>query len=123
MRFLADENFPLRGVEFLVALGYEVAAIILESPGVPDEQVLSRAARERRVLLTFDRDFGRLFYRTGAPVPEGVVNFRLDPTYPEEIEEYLLALLNRGGAPLPGRLTVVERDRVRQRKLPGTGRA
>ncbi len=60
---------------------------MLDSPGIPDEQVLSRATREDRVLLTFDRDHGRLLYRTGAPVPEGVVYFRFEPTYPEETVE------------------------------------
>jgi predicted nuclease of predicted toxin-antitoxin system len=120
VRFLADENFPLRGVELLAAVGHEIAAIILESPGLPDEQVLSRAAREDRVLLTFDRDHGRLLYRTGAAVPEGVVYFRFDPAYPEEPAEYLLVLLERPELSLPGMLTVAERDRVRQRPLPGS---
>lgn len=118
MRFLADENFPLRGVEILTAAGHDVAAIMLDSPGIPDERVLSRAAHEARVLLTFDRDHGRLLYRTGAPVPEGVVYFRFDPTYPEETVEYLLALLEQSESSIPGKLTVVERDRVRQRPLP-----
>ena len=122
MRFLADENFPLQGVELLATVGYEVATIILESPGLPDEQVLARAAREDRVPLTFDRDFGRLLYRTGAPIPEGVVYFRFDPAYPEEIVEYLLTLLDRSESTILGKLTVIERDRIRQRPLPGTGR-
>jgi predicted nuclease of predicted toxin-antitoxin system len=118
VRFLADENFPLRGVELLTAAGHDVAAVILESPGMPDEQVLSRAAREDRMLLTFGRDHGRLLYRTDAPVPRGVVYFRFDPAYPEEPAEYLLALLERSVPSLPGMLTVAERDRVRQRPLP-----
>ena len=68
--------------------------------------------------MTFDRDHGRLLHRTGAPVPEGVIYFRFDPTYPEETVEHLLTLLEQIESSIPGMLTVVERDRVRQRPLP-----
>ncbi len=119
MRFLADENFPLRSVGLLVAAGHDVAAVILESPGIPDEQVLSRAVREDRVLLTFDRDHGRLLYRTDAPVPTGVVYFRFDPAYPEEPAEYALNILEQTGHNLSGSFIVVGRDRARRRPLPG----
>ena len=81
-----------------------------------------RAAHEARVLLTFDRDHGRLLYRTGAPVPAGVVYFRFDPTHPEEPAEYLLTLLGKPEPRIFGTLTVAERDRVRQRPLPGADR-
>jgi len=120
VRFLADENFPLRGVELLATAAHEVAAVILESPGLPDEQVLLRAVREVRILLTFDRDYGRLLYRTGVSVPGGVVYFRFDPAYPEEPAETLLTLLEQSQSSIFGRLTVVERDRIRHRPLPRT---
>ena len=123
MRFLADENFPLRGVELLASVGHEVATIILESPGLPDEQVMLRAVREDRVLLTFDRDHGRLLYQTGMAVPEGVVYFRFDPDYPEEPVEYLLALLEQPEPSIFGMLTVVGRNGIRQRPLPGDTRS
>ena len=120
MKFLADENFPLPSVHALSAAGHDVAAVVLESPGAPDEFVLMRAVREERVLLTFDRDYGRLLYRYGLPTPGGIVYFRFVPASPEEPAEYLLALLERPEPSLPGMLTVAERDRVRQRPLPGT---
>jgi predicted nuclease of predicted toxin-antitoxin system len=119
LRFLADENFPLAGVRLLLAAGYDVFAIILESPGTPDEQVLLRASREDRVLLTFDRDHGRLLYRSDAPIPAGVVYFRFDPAYPEEPAEHLLTLLDKPEPRILGMLTVAERNRARQRPLPG----
>lgn len=121
MRFLADENFPLRSIELLANSGQEISAIIRETPGLSDEQVLSRAVRQGRVLLTFDRDHGRLLYRASVPAPEGVVYFRFDPAYPEEPAEILLALLDQSASSILGMFVVVERDRVRQRPLPSTG--
>ena len=120
MKFLADENFPLPSVSILSAAGHDVVAVVLESPGVADEDVLERAVREERILLTFDRDYGRLLYRQNAPVPEGLVYFRFVPSSLEEPAEYILALLERPVPSLPGMLTIAERDRVRQRPLPRT---
>ena len=98
--------------------GHDVAAIATEEPGLPDEQVLSRAFREERIILTFDRDYGRLLYEVGLPSPTGVVYFRLVPSSLEEPAEYLLVLLRRAHFSVSGMLTVVERDRVRQRPVP-----
>ena len=47
-----------------------------------------------RVVLTFDRNYGRLhFGETGKPVPPGIVYFRFDPSPPEEPVELLLGML------------------------------
>jgi len=119
LRFIADENFPLPSIRLLSAAGHDVAAVALESPGASDEAVLKRAVRERRILLTFDRDYGGLLYRRGSQPPEGIVYFRFAPTRPAPRAEYLYALLEQTGISLSGKLTVAEKDRVRQRPLPG----
>jgi predicted nuclease of predicted toxin-antitoxin system len=115
VRFLADENFPLPSVHRLREAGLDVAAIAAEEPGLPDEQVLSLAFGEDRIILTFDRDYGRLLYEVGLPPPTGVVYFRFVPSSLEEPAEYILG---RTDFSVSGRLTVAERDRVRQRPLP-----
>jgi hypothetical protein len=123
--FLADENFPLDAVNRLEQAGHDVTAIVRVSPGVPDEQILERAASEGRIILTFDRDYGQLLYgkaTDSSTVPAGIVYFRFDPSPPEEPAVYLLALLEQPGWSAIGKLTVVERDRVRQRPLPPADR-
>lgn len=84
MKFLADEDFPLPSVRSLSEAGHDATATASESPSISDEHVLKCAAREERILLTFDRDHGRLLYRHGAPIPEGVVYFRFVPSSLEE---------------------------------------
>ncbi len=118
MRFLANENFPRTSVNRLRELGYDIASVIEDSPGVPDFEVLERAADEERIILTFDRDYGELIYRLGMPSPAGVVYFRYVPLTPEEPAKDLLRLLNLEGVSLEGRFTVVERTQMRQRPLP-----
>jgi predicted nuclease of predicted toxin-antitoxin system len=120
VKFLADENFPLPSVRILSAAGHDIVAVVQDSPGVAHEVVLERAVREDRVLLTFDRDYGNLLYQRGLPPPAGIAYFRFVPSSLEEPAEYLLALLEHSELSLLGRLTVAERERVRQRPLPGT---
>jgi len=117
MRFLADENYPLPSVRRLRVQGHDVAAVILDAPGVSDEQVLKRAVQEGRIILTFDRDFGRLLFRSKLLPPIGIIYFRFHPASPEEPADLLLLLLAAGEISLTGQLTVVERQHVRQRPL------
>ena len=77
MRFLANENFPLDAVEVLRQNGHDVVWIRVESPGISDPEVLSRAQAENRILLTFDKDFGELAFRSKLPASVGVILFRI----------------------------------------------
>ena len=58
MLFLADENFPSAAVDALVRAGHDVVWIRMVAPGMSDTEVFRRAARESRIILTFDKDFG-----------------------------------------------------------------
>ena len=66
MRFLADENFPGDAVAALRSTGHDVTWVRTAMPGSADADILETAQRERRVLLTFDRDFGELAWRQRA---------------------------------------------------------
>lgn len=118
MRFLANENVPLVSVRLLRTSGHDVAAIAEDSPGAKDSEVLARANREQRIVLTFDRDYGELIYRLGLPSPAGIVYFRFDPSTPDEPAEHLLRMLRLSDLSLDSKFTVAGRDQVRQRPLP-----
>jgi predicted nuclease of predicted toxin-antitoxin system len=117
MRLLADENVPYPSVRALRAAGHEVESMSDIAPGTPDTEVLGRAQRQSQTLITFDRDFGELVYHRGAPVPPAIIYLRFDPADPEEPARLLLALFARAEIELPGRFTVADRERVRQRPL------
>ena len=118
MRLLANENFPLASVQLLRVAGHDVVAIIEDTPGISDTEVLAQAARESRIVLTFDRDYGELIYLRRLPMPSGVIYLCFDPITPQEPGEQVLALLTMAEIALEGKFTVAERDRVRQRLLP-----
>jgi predicted nuclease of predicted toxin-antitoxin system len=77
MQFLANENLPLDVVEAVRQIGHDVAWVRVDAPGSKDRDILHRAVVERRTLLTFDKDFGELAFKSGLPASCGVVLFRL----------------------------------------------
>jgi len=117
MDFVANENFPLFSVRLLRNAGHNVASIIEETPGATDSDILKRAQREKRIILTFDRDYGELIYRHRTFFAEGVVYFRFDPSTPGEPAKILLKVLEEGKVLLLGKFTIIERGRIRQRAL------
>src|ERR1700676_4997525 len=76
MRFLANENFPGAAVTSIRAAGHEVEWVRIAAPGMSDSDVLAWAARDERILLTFDKDFGELARASALPGMCGVVLFR-----------------------------------------------
>jgi hypothetical protein len=69
------------------------------------------------VIVTLDRDFGRLALRADLLRPAGVVLVRLVPGHPEALANVLLSLLERSDVAITSRLTVIGWGRVRQRPL------
>ncbi|MEH2401036.1 DUF5615 family PIN-like protein [Nostoc sp.] len=92
---MANENFSLPSVWLLRQAGYDVASVTEDSPGIEDTEVLTRAANEQRVILTFDRDYGELIYRLRLPSPTGVIYLRFRPHTPEEPATLLLNFTDR----------------------------
>ncbi|MFH1625781.1 MAG: DUF5615 family PIN-like protein [Pseudomonadota bacterium] len=117
MDFLANENFPLESIHLLRDANHDVASVMEDTPGAKDHEVLIRAQKEKRIVLTFDRDYGELLYRQSLSPPPGIIYFRFDPTTPVEPAEILLELSRVEKINLTGKFTVVERTRIRQRSL------
>lgn len=60
-RLLADENIHPELARLLLQASHDVVGVAeLELRGAADEDVLNAAIRENRILLTADKDFGRI---------------------------------------------------------------
>lgn len=118
MRFLANENFPLDAVEALRKAGHDVVWIRTEAPGSSDEEVLRQATAESRILITFDKDFGELAFRTGLPASCGIVLFRIQcPSSAHVAQVAVKALASRSD--WSGHFAVVEDSQIRIRPIRG----
>jgi len=117
MRILADENFPGDAVAALRERGYDVAWVQSDAPGISDEEVLSRAQAEGRILVTFDKDFGELAFRFGLPASNGIILFRISMPSPSQVARVAVAALE-SRTDWIGHFAVIEDDRIRMTPLP-----
>jgi predicted nuclease of predicted toxin-antitoxin system len=119
VRILANENFPGDAVLALTERGHDVAWVRSDAPGSSDRQVITRAQREQRILITFDKDFGELVFRSGLPASSGVVLFRIAAPSSAHVARVAVAALE-SRTDWAGHFAVVEDDRIRMTPLPGT---
>jgi predicted nuclease of predicted toxin-antitoxin system len=117
MEALANENFPAPSTRLLREAGWDVKSIKEDMPGISDEEVLRVAVTERRIILTFDRDYGELLFRYRHNPPPAVVYFRNKGDIPESAGKMLLEIIQRQQISLEGYFTVLEESGVRQRQL------
>ncbi len=120
MRFLADAGIAQRIVEWLRSRAHD--AVHLREQGLqrlPDGDVFAKASAERRVVLTFDLDFGEIV-ALSAPPSASVILFRLHDTSTPHVIERLEAVLAASAPQLePGAVVVVvEETRHRVRTFP-----
>jgi predicted nuclease of predicted toxin-antitoxin system len=116
VRLLADENCPHVLVRQLRERGHDVVWVREVQPGAGDEDVVARATRETRVLLTFDKDFGEIAYRTGVAAPSGVILLRISTPGPDAVAEVVMETLDKYPG-WEGAFSVIEDTRVRRRQL------
>ena len=119
MRILANENFPGDAVSALEAQGHDVVWIRVDAPGSSDTVILARAQKEMRVLITFDKDFGELAFRSRLPATSGVILFRIAMPSSAHITRVVTAALEARDDWF-GHFSVVEDDRIRMTPLPST---
>jgi hypothetical protein len=90
------------------------------APGATDPDVLAWAAREERILLTFDKDFGELARKCALPRTCGVVLLRTPMPKPSDVGRRLAGLI-MARDDWAGHFSVVEPGRVRMRPLGNYG--
>jgi hypothetical protein len=115
-RFLADENFPGQAVTGLLEAGHDVGWIRKNDPGAADQVVLAKAVSERRVVLTFDKDFGELAFRFGLSADCGVVLFRMPMSPPGAAIARVVSVI-QSRSDWTGHFSVVDSHRIRMRLL------
>jgi predicted nuclease of predicted toxin-antitoxin system len=117
MRILANENFPRDAVEALRGAGHDVAWVRTDAPGSSDTEVLVRAQAEGRLLVTFDKDFGELAFRSGLSSASGVILFRALAPSPTVLARLAVRALS-SRTDWAGHFSVIENDRIRMTPLP-----
>jgi predicted nuclease of predicted toxin-antitoxin system len=115
MRLKLDENMPMLLVTTLRQAGHDVHTAGDEGLlGKPDDDVWHAVTRERQLLLTLDRDFGRLATRTGDHA--GAIVLRPRETNQATITALAgRALVVAADIDMTNRVAIVEDERIRIR--------
>ena len=104
MRFLIDEDVPVKILSLLKKLGHDARRI---TPGLKNGAVMRLATTEERVLITRDSDFTDAFRYPPSRCP-GIIHLDIHPPYWEDIAPALEALLRSLPADkMAGRLIVL----------------
>lgn len=112
---LADENIESAIIAGLRAAGHKVESVAESMPGTTDDEVLVRAAETRATLLTSDKDFGELVFRSGR-AHAGVVLLRLPGEMsPSERADHVVRAFGAHGVDFEGRMVVITRRAIRIR--------
>jgi len=116
MRFLANENFPISSINYLKDHKFDVVAVVEKLKGASDLQVLEFAAHEKRIILTFDRDYGELIYRYKSLNCPGIIYLKFTPENPLHPAKYISNLV-AADIDFTSKFTVAELNRIRQRNI------
>ena len=116
MRWLADECVAAPLVASLRSHGHDVLYVAEAAAGLNDADVITLAMREKRILLTEDKDFGDLVFRRERKVP-GLVLLRIASENTSLKIVRLGMAIVRYGEGLFDRYLVIEEGRFRSRHL------
>ena len=67
MNFLLDVNASGAVASWLIQLGHGVVEVGQKDPRMSDNEILSWAVRESRIIVTTDNDFEEMIWRQGKP--------------------------------------------------------
>ena len=112
MHFLVDECAHPAVAKWLQSLHHDVFSVYDEARGLDDESIIEKANLEDYILITNDKDFGELIFRTGKP-HKGVVLLRLEDERTDNKIAVLRRVLESYSDKLANNFTIVTEKTVR----------
>ena len=112
MKFLVDANLGREFTSLVNKAGYDGVFINDLRQNASDEDILYIAENEGRVVITNDKDFGELIFKSNRPT-RGIILLRTLATEPVERFELMKDILDKA----EGKFIVVEEGRIRIREL------
>jgi predicted nuclease of predicted toxin-antitoxin system len=115
MKFLVDESTGQSVATYLDRAGYDVVSVADIMPSARDEDILHRAVLEDRIVVTNDKDFGELIYRSGG-AHRGIILLRLRDERAANKIQMMKQVLTRVRDRLPNHYVVVTEAGIRVRE-------
>ena len=116
MKILADESVDHPVFDYLKGKGFNIKHISFIKGGLQDADVLDMARKQKRILLSVDKDFGELAFRAKKP-SYGIVLYRLSGLTNSEKAEIIFRVFSERSSDMENNFVVVSKNQVRIRKL------
>jgi predicted nuclease of predicted toxin-antitoxin system len=113
---LADENIDFRIIRVLRNNNFDVYSISEMNSGISDEQVIELARKNKRIILTEDKDFGEWVFAHKI-TDVGIVFLRYNSIKNNEIIALLVQFLNEKIDSLSSKFTTITINKIRIRNL------
>jgi predicted nuclease of predicted toxin-antitoxin system len=114
LKVLVDVSAGKPVADLIRSLGHDTAFVRDRDPTMPDVDILAWAVAEGRLVVTMDKDFGNLVFRSGRP-HAGVLLLRLEAARLAEKVRVVTDIFTAHAANLPGRFSVYQGGRLRIR--------
>ena len=112
LKFLVDVGVGKKVEGWLVDNGYDVTAVRDFNPGMQDEEILTMAVTESRMIITMDKGFGDLVHCSKLP-HAGVLLLRLEDADAVEKTRVVERILNQHADKLANHFCVFQNGRLR----------
>lgn len=112
IKLLTDENIGFRVIYPLRELGLDIKSILEDERGAQDSKVLSIANKEKRILITTDKDFGELV-NAKQLAHAGILLLRLTDDSSKNKVKILQYVLTTYGEELSDTFTVIKDNLIR----------
>ncbi len=116
LKFLIDESVGRKVSIFMRERGFDVKYVGDENQEASDKEVLDLAQKEKRILITSDKDFGEFLFRLNEP-SHGVILLRLKKDIPSERQKYITKIIEMFSQRIELSFIVVTEGKVRIKKL------
>ncbi len=114
MKFLVDVGVSNKVEKYLKDAGFDTKCIRELNPFLKDIEIIEIAAKDKRVVITMDKDFGELIYRQGL-VHLGVILVRLAGLSPPTKARFVSTVIIERAAEMPSAFSVISPGLVRIR--------
>lgn len=112
MRFLIDECVGSTVASWLNSENHEVFSVFDSWRGASDDEILEKCEKEKYILITSDKDFGEMVFRS-QKIHHGIILLRCEPNNYSNRIVVLKKLFQNYQGKLSNNFVVVTNDKVR----------
>ena len=116
MKFIVDESTGLGAANFLKKQGHDTVYVGSDDKGIEDKEIMKKAVEQERIIITNDKDFGRLAIKEKRNT-EGILLLRLQIETPKNKIKTIKNILDNHKEKISDKLVIAKENQIKTRKI------